>query len=99
MDSPNDIFLTNTNYFSWKSHMEDLLRSKGLYQNTLGKEQETIDDENKVKLDNRNHEAHGLIKISISPDLMFHLQGLNAPDEVWENIEDMFCKHNIIRAH
>jgi hypothetical protein len=27
--------------------MEDVLRSKGLYQITLGKEQEPIDDENK----------------------------------------------------
>jgi hypothetical protein len=39
MASPSDIFITNTNYFQWKSHMEDLLRSKGLYQITLGKEE------------------------------------------------------------
>jgi hypothetical protein len=49
MDSPRDIFLTSINYFSWKSHMEDLPRSKGLYHITLEKEQDTIDDENKVK--------------------------------------------------
>jgi hypothetical protein len=29
--------------------MEDLLRSKGLYQITLGKELEPTDDENKIK--------------------------------------------------
>jgi hypothetical protein len=79
MDSPSDIFLTSTNYFSWKSHMEDVLRSKGLYQITLGKEQEPIDDEKYVKWDNRNDEAHGLIRMSISPDLRFHLQGIDGP--------------------
>jgi len=41
--------------------MEDLLRSKGLYQITLGKEKEPTNDENKFKWDNRNDEAHGLI--------------------------------------
>jgi hypothetical protein len=46
----------------WKSHMEDLLRSKGLYQITLGKEQEPTDDEKYVKWINRNDEACGLIK-------------------------------------
>jgi hypothetical protein len=44
-----------------------LLRSKGLYQITLGKEKEPTDDENKFKWDNRNGEARGLIKMFISP--------------------------------
>jgi hypothetical protein len=39
MASPSDLFLTSSNYFSWKSHMEDVCTtSKGLYQITLGKE-------------------------------------------------------------
>jgi hypothetical protein len=45
MASPNDIFLTNTNYLQRKSHMEDLLRSKGLYQIAFGRELEPTDDE------------------------------------------------------
>jgi hypothetical protein len=96
MDIPSDIFLTNTNYFSWKSHMEDLLRSKGLYQITLGIEQEPIDDEKKVKWDNKNDEASELIGMSISHDLRFHLQGIDAPYKAWEKPEAMFGKHNII---
>jgi hypothetical protein len=47
--------------------MEDVLRSKGLYQITLGKEQEPTYDENKVEWDNKSDEAHGLIGMSISP--------------------------------
>jgi hypothetical protein len=45
--------------------MEDVLRSKGLYQITLGKEQEPIDDENKVKWANKNDKARELIEMSI----------------------------------
>jgi hypothetical protein len=56
MASPNDLLLTSTNSFSWKSHMEYLL-SKGLYRITLGKEQELTDDEKYAKWVNRNGEA------------------------------------------
>jgi hypothetical protein len=78
--------------------MEDLLRNKGLYQITLGKERTPIDVDKKVKWDNRNDEAHGLIGMPISPDLRFHLQSIDKPKEAWENIESVFGKYNIIRA-
>ena len=74
MAYPYDIFLTSTNYFQWKSHMEDLLRSKGLYWIALGKETTPIDDDKKDKWDSRNDEGCGLIRMSISLDLRFHLQ-------------------------
>ena len=74
MASTSNLLLTNTNYFQSKSHMEDLLRSKGLYQITLGKEKEAIDADKKVKWDNRSDEARGLFRMSISPDLRFHLK-------------------------
>jgi hypothetical protein len=101
MASSSNLLLTSTNYFSWKSHMEDSLRSKGSYWITLGKEQEQepIDDENKVKWDNINDETRGLIKISISNDLRFHLQRINALDEASEKLEAVFGKHNIVQAH
>ena len=81
MASSNNLFLTNTNYLQWKSHMEDLLRSKGLYQITLGKEKTSINDDKKVKWDNRSDKACGLIRISISPDLRFHLKEIDDPKE------------------
>jgi hypothetical protein len=37
--------------------------------------------------------------MSISPNLRFHLQGIDGPDKSWENIEDIFGKHNVILAH
>jgi hypothetical protein len=79
--------------------MEDLLRSKGLYRITLGNEKESIDVDKKVKWANRSDEAHGLIIMSISPYLRFHLQEIDETNEAWENIESVFGKHNIIRAH
>jgi hypothetical protein len=53
--------------------MEYVLRSKGLYRITFEKKHESPDDEKKEKWDNNNDEAHGLIGMSISPDLRFHL--------------------------
>ena len=50
MDAPCDIILTSSNYFSWKSHMEDVLRSRGLFRITLGKEIEPTDDDKKIKM-------------------------------------------------
>jgi hypothetical protein len=76
--------------------MDDVLRSKGLYYTTLAKELEPIDDENKVKWANKNDESCGLIKMSISHDLRFHLQEINDLDDAWEKIETVFGKQNII---
>jgi hypothetical protein len=98
MASTSNLLLTNTNYFQWKSHMEDLLRSKGLYRITSGKETTPIDADKKAKWDNRNDETRRLIRMSISLDLRFHLQSIDKPKEAWENIESMFGKHNIIQA-
>jgi hypothetical protein len=99
MSSSNNLLLTNTNYFQWKYHMEDLLRSKGLYWITLGKEKEPTDADKKVKWANRGDEARGLLRMSISPDLRFHLKEIYDPNEAWENLESVFGKHNINRAH
>jgi hypothetical protein len=99
MYSPIEILFTSTNYFSWKSHMDDVLRSIRLYRITFGKEQEPTDDDKYSKWVNKNDKACGLINMSISPNLRFHLQGIEGPDKAWENIESVFGKYNIIWAH
>ena len=48
-----DIILTSSNYFSWKSRMEDVLQSRGLFRITSGKEIEPTDDDKKIKWANR----------------------------------------------
>jgi hypothetical protein len=81
--------------------MEDLLRSKGLFQITLGKGKTPTDVVKKSKWDNRNNrnsEARGLIRMSISPDLRCHLQEIDDPEEAWDKIESVFGNINIIQA-
>ena len=74
--------------------MEDLLRSKGMYQITLGKEKAPTNVDKKAKWDNRNDESCRLIGISISPDLRFHLQQIDKPKESWEKLN--LCLVNTI---
>jgi hypothetical protein len=86
MSSTSNILLTNTNYFQWKSDMEDLLRSKGVYQITLGKETTPTDADKKSKWDNSYYKARGLIRMFIYPDLRFHIQSIDKPKESWERL-------------
>jgi hypothetical protein len=79
--------------------MEDVLRSKRLYQITLVKELEPTNDEKKVKWDNKSDETLGIIRISISPDIRFHLQIIYVLDKAWEKLEVVFGKHNIFQSH
>jgi hypothetical protein len=65
----------------------------------LGKEQAPTDAKKKSKWDNKNDEACGLIGMSISLDLQFHLQGIDGLDESWTKLEVVFGKHNVIQAH
>ena len=80
------VLLTSTNYFQSKSQIEDLLRSQMIYRKTLGKKT-VLDDEKKIaKWDKKNDQAHGLIGMSISPNLRFHLDGLDSPVKDWDKL-------------
>ena len=52
----------------------------------------------KIKWHNRRDETYGILCLSISRDLLFHLDGLTSPNEVWENILDIFGKTNEMRG-
>ena len=80
MVAPCDIILTSSNYFSWKSRMEDVLQSMRLFRITSGKETKPTDDDKKIKWENRCDEAQGLIGMSISTDLRFHISRINEPN-------------------
>ena len=69
MATPCDIPLTRSNYFSWKSRMEDVLRSRRIFIITSRKEIKPTDDDKKIKWANRCYEAHGLIGMLISTNL------------------------------
>ena len=48
---------------------------------TSGKEIEPTDDDKKIKWENRCDESCGLIGMSISTDLRFHISGIDEPDK------------------
>jgi len=68
----NEVQVTNTNYYSWKLYMEDLLMNKGLYRITLGLDGETLVNEKCAKWINHNDKARGL-GMSNFEDLRFHI--------------------------
>ena len=67
--------------------MEDVLQSRGIFRITSRKEIEPTDDDKKIKWENRCDESRGLIGMSISTDLRFHIFGIDEPDQAWEKLE------------
>ena len=99
MDQSQKIILTPFNFFEWKAEMEILLRAKGLYRVTMEIEAELNAATEKIKWHNRRDEAYGLLCLSISRDLLFHLDGLISRNEVWEKFVEIFGKTNEMRGH
>ena len=99
MDHSERIILTPFNLFEWKDVIEILLREKGLYRVTMETEAEPNVAKEKIKWHNRRDEAYGILCLSISRDPLFHLDGLTSPNEVWENLEDIFGNKYEMRGH
>ena len=90
MESTRIVIFASTNYFQWKSNIEDLVISKGLYRITLGTKIAPAYVEKQDKWDTKSDSAHSLIGISISLDLIFHPEGLDSPIEAWEKLNSIF---------
>ena len=99
MDQSHKIILTPFNFLEWKEKMEILLRVKGLYKVTMATKADPNATAEKIKWHNRRDEAYGLLCLSISKDLLFHLDGLTSPNEVWETIIEIFGKTYEMRGH
>ena len=96
---PTKLILNPFNYFKWKTKISLLLRSKGLYQVTMGTEKELTAAAEKIKYFNKLDEAIGMIFLSISIDLLFHVSGATTPDVVWTTLEGLFDKQDAMRVH
>ena len=68
------------------------MREKFLYMVTVATKAEPNAVVEKIKWHNRRDEAYGLLCLSISRDLLFHLDGLKSPNEVWEKLVEIFGK-------
>ena len=99
MDQSQKIILTPFNFFEWKDGMEILLRVKGLYRVTMETEVDPNVAAENIKWLNKRDQAYGLFCLSISRDLVFHLDGLKSPNEIWENLVEFFGNTDEMRRH
>jgi hypothetical protein len=53
----------------------------------------------KYKYFNHMDEAFGLICMSISPKIFFHVESYSTPNEIWTTLEGLFGKYDDIRGH
>jgi hypothetical protein len=99
LSHPTKLILNPFNYFEWKTEISLLLRSKGLYKVTMGTEKEPTTAVEKIKYLNKLDEAIGLICLSISRDLFFHVSGATTLNVVWTTLEGLFGKQDAMRVH
>ena len=93
------IMLTPFNLFDWKEEMVIQLRSKGLCRVTMGTKVEPNFAVEKAKYFNRLDEAFGLLCLSISRELLFHIENLTTPNELWVKLEILFGKTDELHGH
>ena len=96
---PNHVVLTQFDHFELKSEITISLRSKGLYQITMGTKVESTNVVEKENYFNQLDEAFGMICISISRDYMFHVDTASSPNRVWTKLEELFDKHDELQAY
>ena len=73
--------------------------ARGLYWVTMDTEEELTHVIDKVRLLNNKDEAFGLLCLSISRDLLFHLLGLKTPKEIWDKLETLYGKQDDLRVY
>ena len=66
---------------------------------TMETEVDTNATVEKIKRNNSRDEAYGVLCLSISRDLLFHINGLKSPNEVWDNIVEIFGNIDEMRGH
>ena len=92
------MILNPFNYHEWKANIGILLHSKGLYRVSMALENEPNSIVEKAKWHNRLDESYVFIFLSISPDLIFHLDRLTTPNQVWNKLESLFGVQIKLRA-
>ncbi|KAH9291034.1 hypothetical protein KI387_044163 [Taxus chinensis] len=99
MEFSASAILTPYNYFYWKPKILLQLRSRGLYRIVMNTEVEPNPAIEKTKYFNRMDEAFGLLCLSISLELLFHVEACITPNQVWTALEGLFGKQDEMRGH
>ena len=79
--------------------MNIVLRNKGMYMVTMGRELKTQQLNENSKYLNNLDEAFGFMCIHISSELLFHIDGMETPKEVWEKLESLSGKQDEMMGH
>ena len=79
--SQQQVILKPFNWHEWNPIILLILRSKGLHKIAM----ETQTDPNPAM-----DESYGLLCLSISPDLLFHVESTTSPNKVWTTLKDLF---------
>ena len=93
------IILTPFNYVDWREYMQIALHNKCLFRMKMEREVEPQQYVEKYKFLNSLDEAFGFVCIHTSRDLLFHLEELRTPKEVWDKLESLFGKQDDLRGH
>lgn len=99
LEFPQSVILTPYNYFEWKPKIQLHLRSRGLFRITMETEVEPTSAMEKTRYFNRMDEAFGILCLSISPKLLFHVESCSTPNEVWKSLEELFGKQDEMQGH
>ena len=65
----------------------------------MGTEIEPNSIVDKAKYLNRLDEAFGMLCLNTSSDILFHVDNLRTPNEVWIKLESLFVKTDEMRGH
>ena len=65
----------------------------------MGTDTEPISSVEKSKYFNRLDEAFGMLCLGILRDLLFHVDRLGTPNEVWIKLKSLFGKTDEMRGH
>ena len=75
------------------------MRIKGLFRVAMATEAEPNAAAKNIKWNNMRDEAYGLLCLNISRDLLFQLNGLTSPNEVWVKLQALFGKIDKMRGY
>ena len=92
------VLLNPFNHFEWKAEMVIHLRSKFLYRVTMGTETEPNSIVEKALNFNRLDESFGMLGLSNSRDILFHVDSIGILNEFWLKLESLFWNTDEMRG-
>ena len=85
--------LNGLNYTTtWKIQAKMLMLKEGLWKIVDGTEVAPEGGDARTKFETRRDKALGTLMLLLDTSLLYLVEGLNNPSEVWAKLRDQFCK-------